>query len=153
MDLSVWAAIFLAVSITLLVAEVFLPSHGLLGILGTIAMIGTIVVCFRINMYLGLGVMLTTLVLAPFAFLAALKVWPKTPVGRRMVLQPTVSPLVPPNLGPGAIGIAVSELRPMGMCDFGGERVEVRSQLGIIPAGAKVSVVGIDAGRVIVRVA
>lgn len=151
MDLTVWAFIFLAVSITLLVAEVFLPSHGLLGLFGTIALICMIVVCFRINQYLGLGVMLASLVAAPFAFSFAMKIWPRTPVGRRLMLQPTQSMIEPPKFPVGTIGTAMSELRPMGTCDFNGERVEVRSQLGMIPAGTIVAVVQIDAGRLIVR--
>jgi membrane-bound ClpP family serine protease len=151
MDLSTWAFIFFAIALVFYVAEVFLPSHGMLGILGTLAMVGCIVVCFRINQYLGLGVMLASLIAAPFATLAAIKVWPKTPVGRRMVLQPFESHVAGPSVKIGDIGVAMSELRPMGTCEFAGERFEVRSQLGMIAAGTKVKVIGIDAGRLVVR--
>jgi membrane-bound serine protease (ClpP class) len=68
-----------------------------------------------------------------------------------MVLQPVESRLQPPLIRLGAEGVAVSELRPMGTCQFGDERVEVRSDLGIIPAGKKVKVVNIESGRLIVR--
>lgn len=153
MDLSTWAFIFLGISLALFVAEVFLPSHGLLGILATLAIIACIVVCFRINSYLGLGVMLVTLIAAPFAAIAAVKIWPRTPIGRRMMLQPIDSKVEHPTVVIGAIGTALSELRPMGMCEFGDERVEVRSQLGLIAAGQKVKITSIDAGRVIVRAA
>ncbi len=97
--------------------------------------------------------MLATLIAAPFAAIAAVKIWPKTPIGRRMMLQPIDSKVEHPTVVIGAIGTALSELRPMGMCEFGDERVEVRSQLGLIAAGQKVKITSIDAGRVIVRAA
>ncbi len=150
MEASTWAVILFGVSLALLVAELFLPSHGLLGVLATFAMIAAIVLCFRINQYLGLGVLLFVAMVTPFAISGAMKIWPKTPFGRRMTLQPIDSPLTPPAVRMGQTGIAMSELRPMGTADFSGERLEVRTQIGMIAAGAEVRVIGIDAGRIIV---
>jgi membrane-bound ClpP family serine protease len=120
-------------------------------LLGAAAIVGGIACCFAINQYLGLAALAGTAIASPFAFAAAMKVWPRTPIGRRMVLQPVESRLQPPLIRLGEVGVAISELRPMGTCQFGDERVEVRSDLGMIPPGAKVKVVNIDAGRLIVR--
>lgn len=151
MDLWTWALILFATGIVMLVAEMFLPTHGLLGVGGASAIVGAIACCFAINQYLGVAALVLTAVASPFVFGAAMKLWPKTPLGRRMVLQPTESRLQPPLVRLGEEGVALSELRPMGTCQFGDQRVEVRSDLGLIPPGTKVKVVNIDAGRLIVR--
>jgi len=151
MDLTTWAFIFLAISIVMLIAEIFLPSHGMLGLLGGAAIVACIIVCFRINQYLGLGALLAAAVASPFLFTLAMRIWPRTPIGRRMTLQPVESHVTPPAIQIGQIGTALTQLRPMGTCEFGQQRVEVRSELGMIPAGSKVEVVNIDGGRLIVR--
>ena len=51
----------------------------------------------------------------------------------------------------GQIGISVNEMRPLGECDFGDQRLEAVSELGIIAPGSKVRVVAIDNGRPTVR--
>lgn len=153
MEASTWALVLFGLSLALLIAELFLPSGGVLGIMATAAMVAAIVICFHINQYLGLGVLLFVAMASPFAISGAMKLWPKTPMGRRMTLQPVESPISRPPVESGQIGTALSELRPMGTCDFSGERLEVRTQIGMIPAGAKVKVVGIDSGRVIVELA
>lgn len=151
MDATAWIIILFALGIVLFVAEMFLPSHGLLGILAAAALVGGVVACFSVNQYAGLAAVLAVAVAIPVGGGLMLKYWPKTPVGRRMTLQAVESRLQPPLIRLGAEGVAISELRPMGMCQFGGERVEVRSDLGMIPPGTRVRVVNIDAGRLIVR--
>jgi membrane-bound ClpP family serine protease len=153
MEASTWAFLLFGISLILLVAELFLPSHGLLGLLATAAMVAAIIICFRINQYLGLGVLLLVAMATPFAISGAMKMWPKTPIGRRMMLQPTQSVITAPEVEIGAVGVAMSELRPMGTVDFDGERLEVRTQIGMIAPGSKVRVVRVDAGRVIVELA
>jgi len=108
MEASTWAFVLFGISLVLLVAELFLPSHGLLGLMATAAMIGAIAICFKINQYLGLGVLLLAAMVSPFAISAALKVWPRTPIGRRMMLQPTDSPITPPAVTVGKVGVAMS---------------------------------------------
>lgn len=151
MDYSTWAFILFAAGIVMLAAEVFLPTHGLLGLGGAAAIVGAIACCFAINEVVGITALVLSAVASPFAFAGAMKVWPRTPIGRRMVLQPTESRLQPPLVRLGEQGVALSELRPMGTCQFGDERVEVRSDLGLIPPGTKVKVVNIESGRLIVR--
>jgi membrane-bound ClpP family serine protease len=151
MELSTWTFILFAAGIVLLLAELFLPTHGLLGVCGGAAIVGGIACGFAINQYLGLTLLVLTAIASPFAAAGAMKIWPRTPLGRRMVLGPVESRLQPPLVRLGEVGVALSELRPMGTCQFGDERVEVRSDLGMIRPGTKVKVVNVDAGRLIVR--
>jgi membrane-bound ClpP family serine protease len=73
-------------------------------------------------------------------------------VGRRIILQPLQTAPAPAAVAIGQTGVAVSELRPMGECDFGNQRIEVISELGMIQPGQKVKVVAINSGRPTVRV-
>jgi hypothetical protein len=81
----------------------------------------------------------------------AIKIYPRTPIGRRMVLQPPSSTPAPLPIHIGQTGVVASALRPMGECDFGDQRIEVISEQGMIPSGQAVKVVSIVNGRPAVR--
>ena len=142
-----------AAGIVMLVGEMLLPTSGALGIMGCGAIIGGISVGFYIHQWIGVSLLLVVLALTPVAWTAVLHYWPRTPLGRGILLPPMDSTVQPPHVGLGQYGIAVSELRPMGWCEFDDARHEVRSETGVIPAGSKVKVVSIDGGRLIVRAA
>lgn len=145
-------AILLAlVGLVLLVAEMLLPSQGVLGVAGAVALAACVVACFRIDSRIGFGVMVAMVVAAPFAGMLWVKVWPKTAVGRRMILSPVSAEASAATVGVGQQGVAVSELRPMGVCTFGTERIEARADRGTIPPGARVQVVEVIDRRPTVR--
>lgn len=147
----VLAITLFAAGLVLLAAELLLPTHGVLGILGGGAIVAALVVCFWINAWLGLAAFLATIVAMPFVGTYAVRLWPRTPLGRRLVLQP-IPPAAPaPTVAIGQTGVTASELRPGGVCDFDDRRYEVFSEHGLIPAGATVRVVAIHDNRPIVR--
>jgi membrane-bound ClpP family serine protease len=141
-----------AVGLVLLAAEVLLPTHGVLGVMAAGCIVWAIGLCYWIDPWLGVGAFLVTLALTPVGLWAAMKIWPKTPIGKRLFLQPdrTESPAMPP-VSVGQAGVAVSALRPMGECDFGDLRLEVMSEHGMIAPGRKVRVVAISGGHAVVR--
>jgi membrane-bound ClpP family serine protease len=145
-------ALFAAAAV-FLVAELMLPTQGLLGLLGIGAIIAAIVEGFRINQWLGLSLMLAVLILSPFAITLAINIWPRTPIGRRILLPRVVSIVTPPHIGVGQVGVTVSELRPMGYGEFDQQRFEVRSETGLIPTGSRIRVVNVLDGKLIVRTA
>ena len=148
--------LFLA-GLVLLAAELVLPASGLVGLLGVGAMAAAAVLCFRLNQWLGLAVVVGGVVAAPFAWALWVKLWPKTPVGRRLILNSVPAPVPMPVVSVGQVGLAVTEMRPTGVCEFdlgagaGPERVEARSEHGIIPVGRSVRVVAVADRRPIVR--
>ena len=138
--------------IILLVGELLLPTHGILGIAGLAALLGAVGVCFRINQWLGLGVLVAAILVSPLLWNFMIAAWMKTPVGKRIVLARFESRITPPPVQPGDIGISISELRPMGEVEFGNLRLEAISEIGMIPPGSTVRVVSIREGRPAVRV-
>ena len=151
MDPIALSLLLLAGALVLLVGELLLPTHGVLGLMGLICLAGAIGVTFYINRWLGMGVFLAAVVVSPFAWAVALKVWERSPVGRRVLLPPAevARPVIAVKLG--QVGTAFSEMRPMGEVDFDDLRMEAISERGIIRAGQKVKVVAVTNGVATVR--
>src|SRR5262245_44828670 len=124
-----------AAGAVLLVLEMFLPTQGLLGLIGIAATIWGIVQGFMLSQWLGLGLLIGTVACIPFAWTIALSIWPRSPIGKRMMLHEVRSPIQQPAAAIGQRGITVSELRPSGLCEFAGVRIEARSEMSPIPAG------------------
>jgi membrane-bound ClpP family serine protease len=135
--------LLVACGVVLLLGELLLPTHGLLGIAGLVCIAIAIFVVFRINKWAGLGVFAATLLASPFLMTWGMSLWAKSPVGRRIILQNHPPTELPVPVVLGQVGTAATELRPMGECDFGDNRIEVISELNIIPAGTNFNVVGL----------
>jgi membrane-bound serine protease (ClpP class) len=147
------AILLFAVAVILLLAEALLPTHGLLGAMAAVSLLAAVVICFRINARFGFGVLVATVVAAPFVATWAASVWPRTAVGRRLVLTAVTPAPVPVAhaITVGQRGVAVSALRPMGEVDFGDLRLEAISDHGMINPGQPVVVLSVANGRPTVR--
>jgi membrane-bound ClpP family serine protease len=152
MTLAYWLILFLAAAGVLLAAELLIPSHGLLTILGSACLIGAIVLSFMIDRRLGLGVLAAVLVLTPLALTLSLQIWQRTPVGRRLVLRETVSQPHATQVLVGTIGTAMTELRPMGECEWADVRFQAYTESGqMVPVGTRVKVLSMNDGVAVVR--
>ena len=151
MTLTTLVILLLLAGVILMLAEMLLPTQGLLGVVGAVAMLAAVVVSFRIDSRVGFALLAGLVVIAPFAGMLWVKLYPKTPVGRRMILGPVAPEVVAAPVSVGQTGTTVSELRPMGTCEFGAERIEARAERGTIPAGTQVQVVDVVDRRPTVR--
>jgi membrane-bound serine protease (ClpP class) len=87
------------------------------------------------------------------------QLWPKTMIGKRIILQApsddesALSMPVHVELEQlrGRIGRALSSLRPAGVADFDGCRIDVITEGMMIDAGDWVRCIDVRAGRVLVR--
>src|SRR5690606_21129829 len=104
-----------------------------------------------IDRWLGLGVLLAGVIAAPFIGAWLVRIYPKTPVGRAMLLRDDPVIVTPPPVHIGQQGRAMTTLRPSGEVEFENERLEVISEGPIIPSGKPVKVVAINNGRAVVR--
>ena len=155
MDPLTLSILLILVGIVVLVAELMIPSHGILGVLSAVAFLGAVIALFAVGPWFGVTALAVLTVASPFVIMGMLHTWPNTPLGKRMVLN-TVTPAPPRDarLAVGQLGKATTELRPMGECEFDGTRLESVSQLGIIAVGSPVRIVSLEAdGRPIVQVA
>ena len=83
--LLIWGIALLAISILLVVIEVFVPSGGVIAIVSAICAIAGVGMLWRYETTWGISGLLTMLVLAPMALAFAFKMLPHTPVGRAIL--------------------------------------------------------------------
>lgn len=147
----------LVVGIGLLILEVFLPGFGLPGISGVVLMIASVaLVWINYGAVAGLVVAVGALALAGLAITASLRSASKGKLSN--------SALVLPELGMdgmdasaemneliGKTGVTDSVLRPAGIVEFDGVRLNVVSEGGYIEKGAAVRVEKIEGNRIVVR--
>jgi membrane protein implicated in regulation of membrane protease activity len=146
-----WLIFLLVAAALLLLAEFLLPAHGSLGAFGVLCLLAAVGLCYRINPWAAVALLLALVAVMPFAWSAAVRIWPRTPVGRRVLLPPVPDEEHPLEFQLGQVGVAISELRPMGECELGGQRVAARADAGIIAAGTRVIVVSADGRTAAVR--
>lgn len=149
------AICLLGVGLALIVAEVFFPSFGILSILATLAVLGSIVLAFSEGNDVGVRFLIATAVLVPLVILAGLKLFPKSPMGKHMVAGglsfESRAATDERDLDlMGAEGVVESELRPAGFARIGGRRVDVVSRGESIAAGTHVKVAEVRGNRVVV---
>ena len=157
----VWVVALLLTGLVTMVLEVFVPSGGILGFVSVAALVAGVVTAF----YEG-GAVLGTLVLCgmslvvPAVIVLAFRLFPLTPLGRRVLPQPPRPEDVVPAAGKrqllkslvGKTGRAVDELLPWGGVEVDGLRLDALSVGGPIPRGSTVEVVGVQGAAVTVRV-
>ena len=165
-QLAGWEELLLVASgIVLLVLEVFvIPGFGIAGLLGILALLGGFALSLvgggataEAVMRAGLQVTVS-MVLAIAAALLMLRVVPRLPFGRQLILQADLQAsegyAAPPDADRtwlGAHGIAATVLRPAGVADLDGERVDVVSDGAFIAAGEPIVVTRVDGNRIVVR--
>jgi membrane-bound serine protease (ClpP class) len=161
-----WEELLLVGSgLVLLVLEVFVvPGFGITGILGLIALMGGLGLSVVgagatwevILTAVGQGAL--SLLLAIVVSLALLRVLPRLPWGRRLVLETELLSGAGGASAPegdrrwlGKGGIAASPLRPAGLAHIDGERVDVVSEGELIEIGQPIEVIRVDGNRIVVR--
>lgn len=147
----------LLLGLGLLVAEVLFPSLGTLGLLSAVSVIASVFFAFKEGSGVGWAFLLVAVCLVPATALFAYRFFPRTPVGRRMILSgpsfaaPERTASDPRAFGlEGKIGTVLAPLRPAGVAEIEGRRVDVVSRGEFIPAGANVRVLEFVGNRVVV---
>ncbi len=157
-EIALVALLFLA-GLLVFTAEIFVPSHGLLSVVGFAFLIGGVVRTFMVwGQAAGAVSVVGCLVFLPSFIVLAVKIWPKTRVGRRVAPpNPILTtadlsvPVVELSRIVGQTGRCLSPLRPVGICDFDGRRVSCVSQMGMIDSGAEVKAVGLSGANLVVQ--
>ncbi|MFM9957129.1 MAG: NfeD family protein [Phycisphaerales bacterium] len=160
--LLLWGFGLLAAAVLLFVVELFIPSGGLLGVVAAVAAIAACVAFWRAGTWWGVSATLFVLTATPIAFNFAIKIMPHTPMGRALILGEgedevqrraieTMREAEATKAIIGATGVAVTPLRPVGMAEIEGQRIEVLAEGGPIDAGTKVRISGVIDNQVRVR--
>jgi membrane-bound ClpP family serine protease len=162
--------VFAGVALFLFLLELFVPSGGLLGLLSAIGAIASVGAFFAYDPVWGVAALAGYAVLAPALVVFGVRVWARSPIGRRMILRATESTEAPPDgeddlfaegappppRDPrlelvGAEGVTVTPLRPVGFVQIGARRLDAVAEFGVIEADCRVRVTEIRDNAVRVR--
>jgi membrane-bound serine protease (ClpP class) len=133
-----------AVGIILIISELFLPAHGLIGLLGLGVVSYGIYLTHGHSETTAMVAFIVVIVVLPIGLIVSVKNWHRTPVGRRVSPpNPTLTaadrmPVDHMNQYIGRTGRTISPLRPVGMCEFDGKRIECTAEFGMIERGVRV---------------
>jgi len=147
--------LLLGLGLLLIVAEVLIPSAGILGILASLCVIGAIAWAWSLSSGLGLQIMFAAAVLVPIFLMVAFKLLPHSPLTKKLIASgfsfadgKGTDARNPELLG--AKGKVTSPLRPAGMARLAGRRVDVVSRGELIEVGTPVEVIEVQGNRVVV---
>lgn len=139
-------------------AEALFPSFGALALAAVAAVIGAVVFAFRESDTFGWILAVVAVLGLPTCFLLAFRVFPKTPLGRRMVAQGSgwskeerAAVEHAARRFVGQEGRAQSPLRPAGIALFGGERVDVITRGEHLEPGTPVRALQFEGNRLVVE--
>jgi membrane-bound ClpP family serine protease len=155
-----WAFVLLAFGLLLVVAEIFVPSGGLIGLLALGLLCLSLWNAFRYSSEAGWLFILADLGLLPVALIVAVNLWPKTPFAKATFLRPPDADDLaePPNASRmdhliGELGKTLTPMRPSGMVSFEGRRLDGIAEEGMIDANVMVQAVRKQGAYLIVRLA
>ncbi len=141
------------VGVLLIMAEVFVPG-GIVGTMGVLILLIGIIGGFSVNPLLGFGLLLGALFFGLIGFWLWVKFFPRSPFGKRIILQSDAaewdgfdkkqSELL------GQEGVAKSPLRPSGIANIAGQRIDVVTRGEMIDAGERVRVLEVHGNRIVV---
>jgi membrane-bound serine protease (ClpP class) len=141
--------------LVMLVLELFVPSFGILGLVGSICLIaGVVRAAFSFTHALfSLGIAFAA---AAVVIAVVVVIFKERGIWNRFILQDNLTkekgfvPVQEKLDLIGTSGVSITPLRPAGTAMLGGERIDVVTQGSFINAGVQVSVVKVEGGRVVV---
>lgn len=152
-----WPIMLFALGIGLLIAEAAMPGFGVLGISGIIVVLASLILAAPdpARGMTSVGIAFVASVIA-IPILGKIFGWSK--LLNRFVMTEVLTAdagnvsfnasVKLPELG--QVGVAITQLRPAGIADFGGTRYDCMSDGDFIPAGIEVKVVQATASKIVV---
>ncbi|GAF78185.1 unnamed protein product [marine sediment metagenome] len=156
-----WIPLLLfAIGFIALFLELFIPAAGVIGAAGIICMIsGTILAYNSLGKIVGSIFLSGILIGTPAMIMIGLKVFPKSFVGKRLILHKsmeqeagyTSADSEKYNGLVGKQGIVVTTLRPSGMVNIDGKKFSVVTSGEMIQKDEVVHVLKVEGSRIVVR--
>ena len=163
----IWAFILIGIALLFFFVEIFIPSGGLIGLVGVIAIIGSLVAFFIHDTNVGLIATGLYLVFGPVLFWIGFKIWAASPLAKRMILGGVVNEdsdeatqqmkarqeaeAAELQLLLGKQGEAVTVLRPIGTVRIEGKRFDAMAETGSIESGQNIEVIAVYDNQIKVR--
>ena len=160
---AIFAVLLLIVGLAILMAEVFIPSGGLLGVITFISLVVSLIFAYRAwggshpGIFAAFCVLL--LLLVPIVIGTGFSILPHTAVGKKVILEAPDAEALTPYLAEsrhleqlvGEFGTALTMLNPGGLVRVLGERLHATSAGFAIEPGDSVKVIEVRGSTVVVR--
>ncbi len=159
MDPIYWSILLIGIGFVVVFLELFVPSAGTLGVLAGILLVSGIVVAFFHSLQAGAIVLLVTVLALPLLLALMVKVWPHTPIGRRIILGHMSAEEVMPNSETyteiqslvGQLGTAKTKMLPSGIIIVNDKKYDALSDGFAIEAGQPIKVSAVKGNHIIVQ--
>lgn len=153
-----WIILLFVGGVLFVIAEILIPSSGLLTLLAIASFLGSIILAFMGGQNVGIVVLVLVVCTTPALIYAAVRVWPHTPIGRRIILSGPdhagtagdLAALEPEKLE-GQIGITKTKLRPAGKIELGDRVIDCVTEGDMVGKGVRVKILQVEGNRVVVR--
>src|SRR5881392_3468029 len=145
----IWGLILLGAAVLIVVVELFVPSGGALALMAGASAIAGIICMFKADVAWGFSSLLAVLILVPAALTFGLRIWPSTPLGRRIIGAPTEEEIEQQRTAEeqerrkrdaliGAEGIVLQDMRPIGVVEVNGRRYDARAESRFVQTGSRI---------------
>ena len=152
------ALMLLLAGLCLMALELFVPSAGMLGLVAGCVILASVVMAFMTDSLSGMIFLMVALLVIPTMLFMMIKVWPHTPIGKRLLMDDdTLTDVLPQgdfyDRGElaGKIGIAKSKMLPSGQIVIDGQKYDAISDGFAIEAGDRIKVVSVKENRIHVQ--
>ena len=155
----VFAVFLYFISGALLIAEVFVPSGGLISVCSLACLIGGLMIFFHSSTTAGWIGIVVALVMIPTILIIAYRLFPKSRFGKSVTLTPPerkIGDAIPDTEQLegllGTAGVVLTPLRPVGIGEFSDRRLECVAESGYVDKGKKVEIINVQGTQLTVRV-
>ena len=154
------ALVLLAVGLLAIFLELIVPAAGVIGIAGFGCLVAAVVLGYVDGGTVpGTIMLLLVVIITPAAILIALKVFPKTFVGKRFILRGVLGKETDENSASGREypnllgkeGIAHTVIRPSGTMQADGKKYNVVTNGEYIKKNAAVKITAVEGNRIVVK--
>jgi len=155
-----WAFLLLTIGLFAVVLELFVPSAGILGIVAGLLIVTAVVLGFMESVSYGVILLTASIVTIPGLLALMVKVWPYTPLGKRILLKDLKPEDVLPNYVEnkerkerleGQLGIAQTKMLPSGIVLVNGEKFDAVSEGFAVDEGDSIRVISVRGNHVYVE--
>jgi len=163
----IWAFVFIGIALVLFCVELFVPSGGLIALLGALAVVASLIAFFMHDANTGLIATGIYIVFGPVLAWIAFRMWVASPLAQRMILGGIVqededeakqrsserqqAQRAHLQSFVGKQGTSITVLRPIGVVRIDGERIDAMAETGSIEAECTIEVTSVYDNQVKVR--
>lgn len=139
-----------------IILEFFVPSAGLIGIVGGGCVIAGIVFTFKTyGAEAGTLFLIACVITGPVLMFLYFKIFPRSPIGKKLILHRTQNREAgfhtPPELNEGEKGVSTTDLRPSGKIVIDDKEYSVSTEGEYIEKGENVIVTKVEGNRITVQ--